>query len=473
MTATMTDRLGRGRLIHLRTRIQGDVVLPDDAGYDRARRAWNLNAHHEPAVVVLAEHASDVVGAVRFARELGLGVGVMATGHGTGSPCDGGVLINTSRMLGVAVDPVARVARVAAGAVWDDVVGAAAPHGLAGLPGSSTKVGVVGYTLGGGFGWLGRRYGLAAHSVTRAEVVLANGELVTASPDEHPDLFWGIKGGTGNLGIVTALEFALHPVRQIYGGDLYYPLERSRDVLEFFAGWSRSAPPELSSAATFRRFPPLPIVPEPLRGSALVAIRGCFCGDPTEGRALIDQARNALGAAAMDTFGVMPAAAMDTISMDPVDPLGAANHTELLRDLTPGAIDALLELAGPDSSSPLVMLEVRQLGGALSGPAGALSPLAHSSAAFSLNAIGVTPTPAQSAVVKAHLGTVATRLGPYTTGETYLNFLDLEGATRDRVRAAYSAADWGRLVGLKRQYDPQNVFRFNRNIPPTQKVSTT
>ncbi len=147
-------------------------------------------------------------------------------------------------------------------------VEAAAVHGLAGLPGSSTTVGVVGYTLGGGFGWLGRRYGLAAHSVLRAEVVTADGQLVTASPDEHPDLFWGLKGGTGNLGIVTALEFALHPVRQVYGGNLYYPLDRAADVLGFFAQWSRSAPPELTSAVTFRTFPPLPTVPEPLRGHA-------------------------------------------------------------------------------------------------------------------------------------------------------------------------------------------------------------
>ena len=181
---------------------------------------------------------------------------------------------------------------------------------------------MVGYTLGGGFGWLGRRYGLAVHSVLRAEVVTADGRLVAASPDEHPDLFWGITGGTGNLGIVTALEFALHPVRQVYGGNLFYPLERAADVLGFFAHWSRSAPPELTSAVTFRTFPPLPTVPEPLRGSKLVALRGCFCGDPADGQALIDQARAALGGAKIDTFADMPAAALATISMDPPDRLG-------------------------------------------------------------------------------------------------------------------------------------------------------
>ena len=450
-------------------------MLPGDEAYDAARAAWNLNAEHRPALVVLAESAEDIGRAVEFARTEGLGVGVLATGHGTGTPCNGGVLINTSPMRGVHVDPAARVARVEAGAVWHDVLEAAGVHGLTGLPGSSTTVGVVGYTLGGGFGWLGRRYGLAAHSVLRAEVVTADGRLVTAGPDEHPDLFWGIKGGTGNLGIVTALEFALQPVRQVYGGNLYYPLDRAADVLEFFAQWSRSAPLELTPAVTFRMFPPLPTVPEPLRGTTLVAIRGCFCGDPVEGRALIDQARAALGPAHLDTFAEMPAAGLAAISMDPVDPLGAMNHLELLRDLTPATIDALVELAGPEARSPLVMLEVRQLGGALKGPAGALHPMAHTDAAFSLNAIGITPTPERETAVRTHLKKVEERIREHVTGDTYVNFLDLEGATPERIRAAYSADDWHRLVRLKANYDPNNVFRFNRNISlvphPTQPES--
>ena len=280
MTATHTDhaeRIDPSLLEGLRSRLRGEVVSPGDDGYDRARQAWNLSAEHRPALVVIAEDASDVRNAVRFARTSGLGVGVLATGHGTGQACNGGLLVNTSRMHGVRVDPSARVARVDAGAIWEDVVEDAATHGLVGLPGSSMTVGVVGYTLGGGFGWLGRRYGLAAHSITKAEVVTADGEFLTASPTEHPDLFWGLQGGTGNLGIVTSLEFSLHPLREVYGGNLYYPLERARDVLEFYAEWSRTAPYELTAATTFRVFPPLPSVPERLRGTTLVALRGCFC----------------------------------------------------------------------------------------------------------------------------------------------------------------------------------------------------
>jgi FAD/FMN-containing dehydrogenase len=464
MTATTTDQITSEHLESLRARLRGMAVRPGDDGYDEGRTAWNLNAVHRPALVVLAEGSEDIRCAVEFARTVGLGVGVLATGHGTGTPSDGGLLINTSRMRGVRIDPDARVARVEAGAVWDDVVEVAAVHGLAGLPGSSTKVGVVGYTLGGGFGWLGRRYGLAVHSVLRAEVVTADGQLVTANADEHPELFWGIKGGTGNLGIVTALEFALHPVRQVYGGNLFYPLERAADLLGFFAQWSRSVPQELTSAVTFRTFPPLPTVPEPLRGSRLVALRGCFCGDPADGEALIDQARAALGPAKIDTFAEMPAAALAAISMDPPDRLGFMGHIELLRDLTPGTIDALIDLAGPEAQSPLAMLEVRQLGGAISGPADALSPMAHTDAAFSLNAIGITPTPDTQAAVRAYLKKVEATVRGHATGDTYVNFLDLEGATPERIRAAYSADDWDRLVRLKAHYDPNNVFRFNRNI---------
>jgi FAD/FMN-containing dehydrogenase len=464
---TVTGRTTAGLLDHLRSRVRGQVLARGDEGYDQARAAWNLNARHHPAAVLRAMDASDVRTAVRVAGAAGLGVGVLATGHGTGRPCIGGLLINTSAMRGVELNPAAGVARVAAGTVWDEVIGTAAPYGLATLPGSSTKVGVVGCTLGGGFGWLGRRYGLAAHSVTRAEVVTADGELVTASPNEHPELFWGLLGSGGNLGVVTALEFRLHRVQQVYGGNLYYPLERSRDVLTFFAELSESAPPELTSAVAFRRFPPLPSVPEPLRGRSLIAFRGCFCGNPAVGAALVDRARTALGRPTADTFTEMSAAALAVISMDPVDPLGALNHSELLSRLTPDAIDALVDLGGPDSGSPLVILEVRQLGGALSGPAGALSPLAHSNAGFSLNAIGITPTPEQAAAVRAHLHKVATTMRRHATGETYLNFLDLDGVTPERVRAAYSAQDWNELLRLKYAYDPSNLFRFNRNIQPT------
>jgi len=268
------ETIGRySTLETLRAGLRGTAYAAGEEGYDEACRAWNLNARQEPALVVMAEGAADVMAAVSFARGAGMGVGVMATGHGMGAPCDGGVLVNTSRMRGVRVDPVARTARVEAGALWTDVIPEAQAHGLAGLVGSSSHVGVVGYTMGGGFGWLGRRFGLNAASVTGADVVTADGELLRVSADEHPDLFWGLGGGGGNFGIVTSLEFKLHPLTVVYGGNAFYPVERAREVLELYARWSADLPDEMTTAVAFMNIPPLPDIPEPLRGGSFVVVR--------------------------------------------------------------------------------------------------------------------------------------------------------------------------------------------------------
>jgi FAD/FMN-containing dehydrogenase len=464
------ETIGRySTLETLRAGLRGTAFAAGEDGYDEASRAWNLNASQEPALVVMAEGAADVMAAVRFARELGLGVGVMATGHGVGAPADGGVLVNTSRMRGVRVDPVARTARVEAGALWKDVIPEAQAHGLAGLVGSASHVGVVGYTMGGGFGWLGRRYGLNASGVTEADVVTAEGELLRVSADEHPDLFWGLGGGGGNFGIVTSLGFKLHPLTAVYGGNAFYPIERAREVLETYARWSAELPDEMTTAVAFMNIPPLPDIPEPLRGGSFVVVRGCYSGEnPEDGEEMFRPVREGLGDPVMDTFGVMPVAAMDAISMDPVDPIGAVQHSEMLRDLSPGAIDALVEVAGPESGSPLIMLEVRQLGGALARTPGRLSPMGAGEAGYSMNGVGATFTPEMAEGVKAHLSRVVEATREHQTGETYVNFMELDGAGEERVRAAYAPEDWERLVALKDSLDPDNVFRFNRNIAPSE-----
>ncbi len=211
--------IDRSTLEAFRAGLRGTAYAPGEEGYDEGCQAFNLNAHQHPALVVMAAGAADVIAAVRFARERELGVGVLVTGHGVASPCDGGVLINTSRMRGVRVDPGAQTARVEAGALWRDVIPEAQVFGLAGLLGSSSGVSVVGYTLGGGFGWLGRKYGFNSDSLREADVVSADGELLRVSAYEHPDLFWGLKGGGGNFGVVTSLEFALYPLTTVYGGN--------------------------------------------------------------------------------------------------------------------------------------------------------------------------------------------------------------------------------------------------------------
>ena len=453
----------------LRASLRGAAYAPGEEGYDEASRAWNLAAHQEPALVVVAEGASDVLVAVRLARDAGMGVGVMDTGHGVGAPCDAGVLINTSRMRSVRVDPVAKTARVEAGALWADVIPEAQAHGLAGLLGSTSHVGVVGYTMGGGFGWLGRKYGFNAASVKEADVVTAEGELVRASAEENEDLFWGLKGGGGNFGIVTSLEFDLYPITMLYGGNVIYPMEKAREVLEAYARWADELPDEMSTGVAFLNIPPLPAVPEPLRGKSVIAVRGVYCGEnPEDGEELLRPVREGLGEPIMDTFGVMPYAAMDSISMDPVDPMGARQHSEMLEDLSPEVIDVLVEVAGAGSGSPLNVLELRQLGGALARTADSLSTMGRGDSKFIMNGVGAAFTPEMEAGVRAHLERVAEATRPFQTGDTYVNFMELEGASADRVKSAYPSEDWERLVALKDRYDPNNLFRFNRNITPSK-----
>ncbi len=456
----------------LRAGLRGTAHAPGEEGYEEASRAWNLAAHQQPALVVVAGGAADVMAAVRFARDAGIGVGVMATGHGVGAPCDGGVLINTSNMRAVRVDPASRTARVEAGALWTDLVHEAQPHGLAGLMGSTSHVGVVGYTMGGGFGWLGRKYGFNAASMRQADVVTADGELLSASANEYPELFWGLGGGGGNFGIVTSLEFDLYPVGTLYGGDLIYPMEKAPDVLDVYARWSKDLPDEMSTGVAFLNVPPLPAVPEPLRGKSVIALRGCFCGEkPEDGEELLRPVREALGETIMDTFGPMPFAAMDAISMDPVDPMGSRGHSEMLRDLSPEAIDTLVEVAGSESGSPLIILELRQLGGALARTADHLSTMGKGDSEFIMNGIGPAFTPEMAEGVGAYLSRMAEATRPFQTGDTYVNFMELEGASAERVRAAYAPEDYERLVALKDRYDPKNIFRFNRNIQPSKNGS--
>src|SRR5215207_3221046 len=467
----MVTNIDGSALEALRAGLRGAAYAPGEDGYDEGRQAFNLNAHQHPALVVMADGAADIMAAVRFARDEGLGVGVLATGHGVASPCASGVLINTSRMRGVRVDPEARTARVEAGALWRDVNPEAQAHGLAGLLGSSSGVGVVGYTMGGGFAWLGRKYGFNADSVREADVVTADGELLRVSAYKHPDLFWGLKGGGGNFGIVTSMEFALYPLTSVYGGNLFYSLEQTAEVLDLYVRWVETLPDEMTTAIAFMNFPPVPELPEPLRGGSFISVRGCYCGEPVEaGKELLRPWRE-FGEPLVDTFGVMPYRQMDMISMDPLDPLGFYTHVELLHELSPEAIEKLVELAGVDSESPLAMLELRQLGGALARTSADLSPIGRRDSRFIMFGLGISPTPEATPEVAQrvheHLARLAEEMRPYETGATYVNFLELGDWTPERTQTAYSPEDWERMVGLKNRYDPDNLFRFNRNILPS------
>lgn len=325
----------------LKAAIVGQVFLPGGVGYDQARQAWNLAVDQRPAVVVEADSAADVAQAVRYARARGMRIAPQGTGHGAGplEPLDGAMLLRTTRMRKVHIDPAARTARAEAGAAWQDVTIPAARHGLAALAGKSSNVGVTGYTLGGGLGWLARRYGLAANSVTAAELVTPDGDLVRADADHEPDLFWAVRGGGG---VVTALEMTLYPVGELYAGDLFFPIQRTAEVLRAWREWTDTVPDEVNSVAHLLRLPPLPQLPEPLRGRAFVIVEAAYLGGAGTGAELIGPLRR-LGPE-LDTFATIPSPALGQLNMDPDQPAPFQGDAALLADFPAAAIDALVGL---------------------------------------------------------------------------------------------------------------------------------
>src|SRR4051812_43066595 len=345
--------------------IAGAVHLPGDPGYDAARapRFGSVDSH--PALVVEAAGGGDVARAVAAARELELPLAVQSTGHGTHAPVDGAVLLKTSGMAHVLVDPQRRVARVGPGARWGEVIAAAAPFGLAPLAGSAPSVGVAGYTLGGGLGWLGRCFGFAADSLLRAGVVTSEGREVVAGPDAHPGLFWALRGGGGAFGVVTWLELPLYPVPEVYAGTAYFPVARAERVLLAHRERMSTAPRELSTAVLLTRLPDAGWVPEALRGRPAVALRAMYAGGPAAAERALAPLRAAAGAPLLDTLrsGPFGAAAMGGTPPRHLD----------LRGSLPDAVLAALLRAYRDPQSPVGTVEVRHWGGALAetgGPAG-------------------------------------------------------------------------------------------------------
>ena len=316
----ITDTVAGRDLEALRAAIAGQVLVPRQAGYDQARQAWNLAVDQRPAVVVEAGSAADVARAVRYARAHGIRIAPQGTGHGAGplEPLDGAMLLRTTRMRNVSIDPAARTARAKAGAVWQDVTVPAAQHGLAALAGNAATVGVTGYTLGGGLGWLARRYGLAANSVTAAELVTPDGNLVRANAGRESDLFWAVRGG-GGIGVVTALEMRLYPVGDLYAGSLFFPIARAAEVLHAWREWTDTVPDEVSSQGRLVRLPPAPQLPEPLRGRAFVKVEAAYLGDASTGAELTQPLRR-LGPA-LDTFATIPPSALGQLHMDPGQPV--------------------------------------------------------------------------------------------------------------------------------------------------------
>jgi FAD/FMN-containing dehydrogenase len=437
----------------LQAAIAGRVLVPGEAGYDQARRAWNLAVDERPAVVVMAESAADVAEAVRYAHSRGMRIAPQGTGHGAEplEPLDGAMLLRTGRMRRVDIDPDTRTARAEAGAVWQDVTVPADRHGLAALAGTSADVGVTGYTLGGGLGWLARRYGLAANSVTAAELVTPDGHLVRADAGHEPDLWWAVRGG-GGVGVVTALEMRLYQVRELYAGDLFFPIERAAEVLRAWREWTGAVPDEITSIAHLLRLPPLPELPERLRGRAFAMLEAAYLGDVRTGAELTQPLRR-LGPE-LDTFAMIRAPALAQLHMEPSQPVPSRSDGAFLADFPAAAIDALVTVAGPDAETPLNSVEVRHLGGALARPAagGGAQPSIDSS--YLMFAVGAAPAPGLSEAVRRNVQAVKNALTPWHASYDYYDFADTPAA----ASAVLPPASYRRLKDIKAAYDPDRAI---------------
>jgi hypothetical protein len=404
-------------LERLRRELAGDVVTPGDPGWDSARAAWALAVDQRPAAVALPASAQDVVAIVNFARIHGLRVAPQGTGHNAHPLEDSlgsSILLKTKRMRRVEIDAQNRRARIEAGAVWQEVTVPAAEHGLAALAGSSPDVGVVGYTLGGGHSWLGRRHGLAANNVRTIEVVTADGRYLRADHGCDPDLFWALRGGGGSFGVVTALEIELLPITHVFAGALFFPQDRAREVLQAWRAWiQQTLPDEISSVGRVLNVPPFPDVPEPLRGRSFVVLEAIYIGDEADGVSLVAPLRE-LGPE-IDSMAMIPAPALSYVHMDPEHPVASKGDGMLLSELPPEAVDALVNAATGDAGSALLSVEVRQLVGAIARSGPDHGALAAIDAPYPMYAVGALPTAELSPVVLAQVNGVKHALSPWSS----------------------------------------------------------
>ncbi len=451
----------------LRGLCDGAVHLPGDPGFDDARQAWNLAVDQRPAAVACPADARQAAQVVRVAADAGLRVAPQSTGHNAGplgQHLDDVVIVRTSAMTSVQIDPARQRARVGGGAVWLPAVQAAARHGLATLHGSSPDVGIAGYSLGGGIGWYARSLGLATNSLTGLEVVTADGSVVWADAHQNPDLFWALRGGGGSFGIVTALEFRVFPFATAFAGMLVWDAALAEPVLRRWVEWTADAPDEVTTSLRVLNMPPLPDIPEPFRGRSLVVIDGAVLASDERSAEILFPLRDLHPE--VDTFARVPVQALTGLHMDPEGPTPAVSDTTILDAMPESAIDTFLNLAGPGSGSSLLMHELRQLGGALARPhegAGAMPALPGAFLAFG-GAVAATPEMAVAGLRDARA--FASALAPFGSGRNYLNFQE----SRVDPASGFDPVTFGRLVTLKSAVDPDGVLVGNHLIRRTYEM---
>jgi len=447
--------------------LRGELIQPKDDGYDDARHVWNGRVDKRPALIARCLDAQDVVSAIAYARSQDLPIAVRGGGHGVGGygTVDDGLVIDLSPMKTVEVDPIGRVVRAGAGCLVADLDRATQEHALAVPASRISSVGISGLTLGGGMGWLSRTFGLTVDSLLAVEIVTADGAILRASESEHADLFWAVRGGGGNFGVVTSFEYQLHPVGPlILGGILLYPLAAAPKIFRVFRDVMESAPDELAATAVVLTAPPREPFPPALHGQPVVAIAVCYAGDVEDGQRAVQPLRDA-GGAALDLIGPMPYLALQSM-IDAGAPRGRHywETSSFVRTLSDEAIDGYVAAIG-QPTSPQNQLLLSRLGGAIARVPEAATAFAHRDGAYMLLAAAAwTPDDSRGAEHIAWARGVAAALEPFATGGAYVNDLSDEGEVA--LGAVYPAATLARLARIKAIYDPGNLFQVNRNIPP-------
>ena len=458
MSSNLTTVDTSEAITELAALLPGQVVAPDHPNWADLSSGWVLSVDQRPRAVVTVTDEEDVVATVRCAARHGLSVSAQPVGHGATKALDGTVLVRTRALDAISVAPERRIARVGAGVKWGELLAATEPHGLTGLAGSSPDPSVVGFMLGGGLSWFSRAHGLAAHSIVAVELVDAQGALRRITEASDPDLFWALRGGGGDFGIVTAMEIALHPATHVYGGRLLWPIEMARPVLTAFQRVAATAPDELTLWAHLFRFPPLPEIPEPLRGGAFVSVDTTYLGSQEEAESLLGPLRS-LPALWMDSLGTVPLSQLGGIAAEPVDPMPTMELSGLLRDFDEVAIDRLLQVVGGERS-PLPVVQVRHLGGALTRATADDGPAAAIDEPFQLFCLGVPVAPGVADAVDATFAAVGEALSEHLTGRQAFNFL----GDSDDPAQALSGTALTRLRAVKEQVDPHGTIRSNRPV---------
>ena len=458
--------LADGSIAELAQGLRGELITPADDNYDEARAIWNGAHDRRPALIVRCAGVADVMRAVEFARSEELLVAVRGGKHSIPgfSTVDDGIVIDLSPMQGVRVDPGARTAVAQAGVTWSGFDQETQAFGLATTGGLVSTTGIAGFTLGGGIGWLMRKHGLTCDNLISADVVTADGRLLHASEDENADLFWGLRGGGGNFGVVTSFEFRLHPVGPtVAAGPVFYPGDRAAEVLRFYREWVKDAPDELTTLVNLLTAPPAPFLPEEWHGKPLVALIGVHSGSVAEGERAMAPLRE-LGDPVADLMGPLPYVAMQSL-IDPLYGSGAHNYFKSgwLGGLDDAAIDTLVR-HHETVTSPMTEIHVQHIGGAVARVPADATAFGDRSAPLLLNIVARTPTADGYDDAVSWAQELHGAMAPALTGGTYVNFLSNEGD--ERVRAAYGDK-YDRLVALKDEYDPTNLFRLNQNIMPS------